>query len=182
MPLDPLGVLAGVNPFLSNAFNQVVSLLTGKMTDQTVTLADGLTVLGGITSSTGMTSSAFTADGVLYGSSTNGIKATAVGSSTQVLVGTASAPVFSSTPIVGTLTAISTLQAQSTAPSSAFTKLLLGGSSGPFIAFGASTPTAACITGSLFLNAGGSSTTSLLVCIPNSGGASSSNWDTFSLI
>lgn len=44
MPLDPLGPLAGVNPFIANVFNQFVNLVTGVMTDQPVTLANTLTV------------------------------------------------------------------------------------------------------------------------------------------
>lgn len=85
--------------------------------------------------------------------------------------------------IVGGL-AVSTggVQAQATTPSSAFVKAFSMGSSGPFIGFCASTPTVACVVGSLAMNVNGSSTTNLYVCTPNSGGASSSNWDTFTLI
>jgi hypothetical protein len=112
VPLDPLGPLAGVSPFLSNVFNQVVNLVTGVMTDQPVTLADGLTVKGGITSSTGITSSAFSQDGVLYGTSSGGIAATAAGSSNTVLASTSSTvpPAFTATPTVTSITTTSSAQ------------------------------------------------------------------------
>ncbi len=56
------------------------------------------------------------------------------------------------------------------------------GSSGPGIYFGSSVPTITAVQGSLFFNVGGSSTTSLYCAMPNSGGASSSNWAPVSIL
>lgn len=83
----------------------------------------------------------------------------------------------SSTLNIKNITSSGTITAESAMPSSAFTKAFQMGSSGPFIAFCASTPTAACVPSSIALNVNGSSTTVLYICMPNGGGASSSNWD-----
>lgn len=103
-------------PAVGWAIQPAIDLLTGVMTDQPVTFADGLTVQGGITSSGGLNlsstlpvpqggtgSSTFTQGGVLYGNGSSAIGATAAGGVHSVLTSSGGAPVFSATPTLNAL-------------------------------------------------------------------------------
>lgn len=145
----------GQSPIDSSAINQFVQAFTGVMTDQPFTLANSLTVTNEITASSAVSITGnLTLSGVVSGGLTS---SGALKSSSVVHAQNNSST--SSTPVQG----------------------IQLGSSGPGIYFGTGTPVLACTVGSLYLNAGGSSGTAAYLCIPNSGGASSSNWDAWSL-
>lgn len=141
----------GQQPIDSSAVNQFVQALTGVMTDQAFTLANNVAMSSNVTVTGILSASTFNSSALITGSSA----------------------LRTSSTITSSAGGIVSMSGLTSSQRTAFTM----GSSGPTIQFGSSIPTSACVAGSIFLNAGGSSTTVLYVCMPNSGTASSSNWD-----
>lgn len=85
MPLSPLGPLPQTNPLLSLSIQQFIDVLTGAMTDQSITIANTLTVTNAITASSNVTFSASSSGGVLTAGVAGLIGTVAPGASGNVL-------------------------------------------------------------------------------------------------
>ncbi len=173
----------GQSPIDSSAVNQFVQLLTGVMSDQAVGIANTFTATNTITgSSNAIIAGTLSLTGV-------GLLSFAGNVTGTIRAGTGSLVFQPSSGGVNHMTLANSgglslssgfMTTVSTATSSQRTAYGMG-SSGPNIQFGSSIPTSAAVAGSIFLNAGGSSTTCLYVAVQNAGSASSSNWSQFTM-
>lgn len=149
-----------------------------------LTITTGATGSAVILSSSGLNNGDANAGITIRGAGTGVVT---LGSSTSPVTLAGAATLSSALTVTGTISGTSAISLNTGASSSAFTVMTFGlGSTSAnarmaiYVGSSYPTPPVGPAPGSLFFNQGGTSSTCLLMAIPNGGTASSSNWTTLS--